>query len=180
MNKTLKEAIKLIDTEYTHVLEFGVYKGSTIKQLRDDLDAKYEIFGFDSFEGLPEDWEGTPLKQGFFSTEGTIPNIENVFFYKGWFNATIPQYKEAHAKSIALLHVDCDLYSSTVDILYGLNDYIQSGTIIVFDEWYYNHHDIEQNRQHEQKAFFEWIKSRNQKYIVYPEFEQERKIIKLL
>jgi hypothetical protein len=179
MNQTLKEAIKVLNPNYNHVLEFGVFKGSTITQLRKDLNFQYELYGFDSFEGIPEDWTYTDLKKGFFSTNGEIPNVENVTFFKGWFKDTILEYKKI-AQSIALLHVDCDLYSSTVDILYGLNDYIQSGTVIVFDEWYYNHYDAEHNRQHEQKAFFEWSKFRNLGYIVFPEIEQERRIIKIL
>lgn len=180
MNATLKTAINYINPEYTHVLEFGVFTGTTIKQLREDLNDNYKIFGFDSFEGLPEDWVGTTLKKGFFSTNGEIPNVENVKFYKGWFSDTIPQYKIENDKPIALLHIDCDLYSSTIDVLYGLNDYIVKDTVIVFDEWYYNFHNSEENRQSEQVAFFEWIKTKNFEYIMYPELEPERQIIKLL
>jgi hypothetical protein len=179
MNKTLNQAITLINNDFTHVLEFGVNSGGTIKQLRNSLSDKYELFGFDSFEGLPEDWVGTWAKKGDMSTKGIIPNIDGVTFYKGWFTDTIPQYKQV-AKTIALLHVDCDLYSSTIDVLYGLKDYIVSGTIIVFDEWYYNHNDTEQNRQHEQKAFFEWVSEFNIKYEEYSLIEDERKIIKIL
>lgn len=113
------------------------------------------------------------------STNGVIPNINNVTFYKGWFIDTIPVYKKC-AESIALLHIDCDLYSSTIDVLYNLNDYIVPGTIIVFDEWYYNHRDIPENRLHEQKAFLEWAKEFDIKYEEYPLIEDERKIIKIL
>jgi hypothetical protein len=180
MNTTLKEAIKLLNPDYTHVLEFGVFMGTTIGQLREDLDSKYQLFGFDSFEGLPEDWIGTNLMKGFFSTEGKIPDIENIVFYKGLFKDSIPQYKETNTKPIALLHIDCDLYSSTVDVLYGLSEYIVSGTVIVFDEWYYNFNDTEENRQHEQKAFFEWVRSRNLGYTVHKEIEAERRIITIL
>ena len=65
------------------------------------------------------------------------------------------------------------------NFLYELNKYIVPGTIIVFDEWYYNHKDIEANRQHEQKAFYEWVKDKNREFIAYPEIEEERKIIKI-
>ncbi len=37
------------------ILEFGVFSGATINQIADRLPEK-AIFGFDSFEGLPEDW----------------------------------------------------------------------------------------------------------------------------
>ena len=178
-NRTLDYAITLLDNDYYHVLEFGVNSGHTIKQLRNSLSDQYKLFGFDSFEGLPEDWTGTTAKKGSMSTNGVIPDIEGVTFYKGWFVDTIPKYKQV-AQPIALLHVDCDLYSSTIDVLYGLKDFIQSNTVIVFDEWYYNHNDIPQHRLHEQKAFYEWVKDFNINYTGYPLIEDERKIIKIV
>ena len=179
MNKTLNTAITLLHSDYTHVLEFGVNKGNTITQLRRSLSDKYKLFGFDSFEGLPENWSGTWAKKGDMSTNGVIPNVPDVTFYKGWFTDTIPQYKLV-AEPIALLHVDCDLYSSTIDVLYGLKDYILSGTIIVFDEWYYNHNDIPSNRLHEQKAFLEWVSEFDIKYKEHVLIEDERKIVTIL
>ena len=179
MNETLNLAITLLNSEYKHVLEFGVYSGNTVTQLKNLLKNEYEIFGFDSFEGLPEDWVGTPLTIGFFNLNGQTPSIDGVTFFKGWFVDTIPEYKKI-AKPIALLHIDCDLYSSTIDVLYGLKEFIVPGTVIVFDEWYYNFNDVEENRQHEQKAFYEWVKDFNINYEEYPLIEQERKIIKIV
>ena len=179
MNKTLNAAIKLIDANFTHVLEFGVNYGRTIKQLRNSLPEQYKLFGFDSFEGLPEDWSGTWAKKGDMSTNGVMPNVTGVTFYKGWFIDTIPLYKQI-AEPIALLHIDCDLYSSTNDILYGLKEFIVTGTVIVFDEWYYNHKDILENRLHEQKAFLEWTEKFNINFEEHSEIENERKIIKIL
>lgn len=178
MNKTLKRAKELIKTDYKHVLEFGVNSGRTIKQLRNDFDDSYQLFGFDSFEGLPEDWTGTSCKKGDMSTGGKIPNIDGVKFYKGWFTDTIPEYQKVKAP-FALLHCDADLYSSTIDILFNLNDCILPGTIIVFDEWYYNHRDIEKNRQHEQKAFHEWVIEFDREYILHPQIEDERRIVEI-
>jgi hypothetical protein len=60
MESSVEFATKCIQNNYKHVLEFGVYKGDTIQKLRNSLDESYKIFGFDSFEGLPEDWIGTP------------------------------------------------------------------------------------------------------------------------
>lgn len=179
INRTLNSACELIDNDYIHVLEFGVNSGTTIKQLRDRLPDTYKLFGFDSFEGLPENWSGTWAKKGDMSTNGVVPAIDGVYFYKGWFKDTIPAYKQI-AQPISLLHVDCDLYSSTIDVLYGLREYILPGTILVFDEWYYNHKDIPENRQHEQKAFYEWVNEFSIEYIEYDEVEEERKIIKIV
>jgi hypothetical protein len=175
-NRTLRRAIELIDTDYKHVLEFGVYEGRTLRQLRREMDESYLMFGFDSFEGLPEDWSGTSCKKEDLSTHGVIPQIDGAKIFPGWFKDTIPEYRKEKAP-IALLHCDADLYSSTIDILYGLNDCILSGTVVVFDEWYYNHRDIEANRQHEQKAFYEWVEEFDREYELQPLIEDERKIV---
>lgn len=175
MNQTINTAITHINPQFKHVLEFGVFKGKTVKQLRQSFDSSYKVFGFDSFEGLPEKWTGTTVDPKSFSTNGVIPNVDGVQFYKGWFSETLPLYLPI-AQPIALLHMDCDLYSSTKQVLWDLNDYIVPGTVIVFDEWYYNHLDVEKNRQHEQKAFYEWVQEFNRTYTLLPEIEEERKI----
>lgn len=187
----IAKAIELIKTEYKHVLEFGVFKGETISIIRNNLDCTYNVFGFDSFEGLPEDWvtpdnnvagDGLCVKS-FFSTNGEIPNIPNVKFYKGWFEDTIPEYLKL-AEPIALLHIDCDLYSSTKTVLYNLNQYIVEGTLIVFDEWVYNR---EEYNDHEQKCFYEWVNDFNREYVLIPheyvvhgKIINEQQIIKIL
>ena len=176
MRLTLNTACDIINYNYTHVLEFGVYKGGTIRFLRDKLPSNFKILGFDSFDGLPEDWIGTPEKKGHFSADGILPNIDNVEFFKGWFIDTLPEYLKK-AENIALLHIDCDLYSSTKTVLYNLTNYIKPGTVIVFDEWYYNFKDVEENRQHEQKAFYEWTIDNNIDYTILDELECEKRII---
>jgi len=178
MNNSIAHAISLINTNYKHILEFGVFQGNSIKFIRDSLDESYKIYGFDSFEGLPEDWENTECVKGFFSTKGVIPNIENVKFFKGWFENTIHEYLK-EADNIGLLHVDCDLYSSTKTIFDNLNKYIKSGTIIVFDEWFYNR-DTSCN-DHEQKAFYEYVNNYNIKFeFIKVEDSIERKVVKIL
>jgi hypothetical protein len=51
------------------------------------------------------------------------------------------------------MHIDCDIYSSTVDILQGVGDLLQAGTIILFDE-YFNYPEW---RRHEFKAWQEFV-----------------------
>ena len=179
INKTIDESINHVNLTLPHVLEFGVYEGTSITKIKNMFPSGREIFGFDSFEGLPEDWVGTRRKKGEFSSNGKVPNIEGIKFYKGWFVDTIPQYIRDGAKPICLMHVDCDLYSSTKTILELLNDYIVKDTLLVFDEWYYNYKDLEENRQHEQKAFFEWVQKFNRKCTIYDEIEIERRIVKI-
>lgn len=116
------------------ILEFGVYKGGTINHL-----AKLHqgnVYGFDSFEGLPESWssvDGRHFSKGHFETP--LPEVRNnVTLIKGLFDKTLPNFMKDFHKNVKLLHVDCDLYSSTTTVLELLNDKIIKGTVIVFDE----------------------------------------------
>lgn len=190
MNQTTIEyAATLINPEYKHVLEYGVFEGRTLRRAKDTLsatfpDKEFKIYGFDSFVGLPEDWVG---EVGFvthkesFDVKGNIPDIPGVKLFIGWFEDTIPNYLK-EADTISLLHVDCDLYSSTVTVLETMRPYIKSGTIIVFDEWVY--FNREECNDHEQKAFYEWVNKYDIKYefIEFFDYENptERKIVKIL
>ena len=179
MNKTLELAVKLSNHSLSDVVEFGIFRGKTVNQLRNSFDETIPLYGFDSFDGLPEDWTGTTLKAGDLSTKGEIPYISGVKIYDGWFEDTIKEYMKV-ANPIKLLHIDSDLYSSAITVLYNLKEFIVSGTIIVFDEWVYNHKDIEENRQHEQKAFYEWVKDFDIEYELIPRMDgpdMERQIV---
>jgi predicted O-methyltransferase YrrM len=114
------------------VLEFGVYHGQSISHLAACMPDR-TIFGFDSFEGLPEAWNGFP--PGLFNINGQVPSVpENVILIKGWFNQTLPSFLSRNPGPIALLHIDSDLYSSCRCVLEALSDRVEEGTIIVFDE----------------------------------------------
>lgn len=178
----------IVNPERKTILEFGVYQGHSISLIRESFDESYKIFGFDSFEGLPEDWKNTGLEKGFFSTDGVAPDIEGVKFYKGWFENSILEFleneKEEVLESIGLIHFDCDLYSSTKTIFKYLHPCIKTGTILAFDEWCYN---VDPNfNDHEQKAFYEYVEENgvNYEFVNYTEDPDpkkiERKIIKIL
>jgi hypothetical protein len=139
-----------------HYLEFGVFTGGTIRFLAKQIrrTKKGRIHGFDSFEGLPQAWGGFNLGPSAFSTGGKLPRVPaNVVLHKGPFSETIPKWCEQVSGPIAFIHVDCDLYSSTIDVLDGLRQRIQPGTVIVFDE-YFNYPNWQ---QHEFKAWREFV-----------------------
>lgn len=133
-------------------LEFGVWRGSATlywsKLLRNP---KSKLHGFDSFEGLPEDW--TPYeRKGSFSTDGQIPQIGDprVEFFKGWFEDTLRNYKiPPHEVLIAVF--DADLYSSTKLVLDYLEDTIVPGSYLYFDDF--------SHRNDEMRAFDEFIRT---------------------
>ena len=168
-----------------HVLEFGVWKGDSLMGIRTILDHDFKIYGFDSFLGLPEDWPETGYKKGDFSLNGFVPDNlakSDMKIFAGWFKDTIPEYLK-EADDIALMHIDCDIYSSTIDILYsGIRKHIKQGTYIVFDDWHYLPIDRGESKDeglHNQKAFKEWAKCYKVKYRLLNSIEPFRQAIEI-
>jgi hypothetical protein len=133
---SLQYGLELIDpTISKHVAEFGVWKGDTIRLIRDTLDSSWSVFGFDCFTGLPEDWVDTFIKKGSWDMGGKGIGVYGTIEYIGLFKDTIPKFIVDHPEPLALIHNDSDIYSSSIDILFGLNKQIVKGTVIVFDDW---------------------------------------------
>lgn len=128
----------MLATDDVDYLEFGVYKGDSIRWWVDQLKAPGAAFhGFDTFTGLPEDW--TPDKpRGFFSTEGQIPVIADprCQFHAGLFSDTLPGFLSRLRKGRRrVVHLDADLYTSTIYVLNALAPYLDAGDILMFDEY---------------------------------------------
>lgn len=139
-------------------LEFGVFSGTTINHIS-AVKSDEKIYGFDSFEGLPEAWRSGFYK-GIFATK-KLPEVRsNVELIKGWFNETLPEFIKVHKEQCAFIHIDCDLYSSTKCIFDILRNQIVDGTVIVFDE-YFNYPNWQEG---EYKAFQEFINMSNLSY----------------
>lgn len=118
------------------ICEFGVCTGRSTNLLAKALIPR-EVFGFDSFEGLPDDWVVGDLKipRGFLAVdEGKINFESNVNLVKGYFNETLPEFLRENEGPIAIMHIDCDTYQSTMDILKLTEDRLLTGSIVVFDE----------------------------------------------
>ena len=143
-----------------YYMEFGVFKGGTMRFMA-KRKPTVAFHGFDSFEGLPEDWFGMPLTKNSFSLKGGMPKVpSNVTLHKGWFNETLPVWHAQYKDKVAFMHIDCDLYSSTVDILENVADRVQVGTVVLFDE-YFNYPNWE---NHEYKAWQEFMKKYHFEY----------------
>jgi hypothetical protein len=131
------------------ICEFGVFQGTTINHIAQMTSKR--IFGFDSFEGLPEAW-GSGLKSGHFAVN-KLPTVRsNVTLIKGWFHETLPTFLSQNKGMVGFLHVDCDLYVSTRIVFEMLESRLAAGAVIVFDE-YFNYPDWEKG---EHKAFSEF------------------------
>ncbi len=125
-------------------LEFGVSRGDSIKWWVSNCTHKEtRFFGFDTFEGLPEDW-GT-FKKGAMAA--TIPAIEDtrVQFVKGLFQESVPKFLSTYPVNHAtrkVIHLDADLFSSTLYALTMLAPHLTKGDILMFDEFNVPNHEF--------------------------------------
>lgn len=139
------------------VLEFGVRFGASVRQIF-ELSAQ-DVHGFDTFEGLPDDWHG--WDKGSYSTGGEIPEVpEGIHLHAGLFDDTLPPFLNQFADPVRFMNVDCDLYNSTKNIFDHLIERIIPGTVIVFDEYISQPHW----REDEYKAFQEAVSLNNWRY----------------
>lgn len=137
----LDAAMPLIENQRVNkarglVLEFGVGSGKSMRMTQEILPLDVEMHGFDTFTGLPQAWGDEPA--GSYSTGGVVPSIaSNVFFHKGLFSDTLTPFVDdlGDEAFVAYANIDCDLYTSTLDILEALHGRIVEGTILVFDEY---------------------------------------------
>ena len=145
------------------VMEFGVYQGRWLKQLADlcdELDFTRPIFGFDSFEGLPEVsaqddldcWHKGQYRSDIESVSKFVncAKHENLRLVKGWFSQSLRRPDIQAIDAIAYVRIDADLYQSSKEVLEYVGPRLSDGAIMVFDDWTC---DLEKG---ETKAFAEW------------------------
>lgn len=121
------------------LLEFGVWRGDSMRAFVAINRSPGSLFyGFDSFEGLPEEWRG--MEAGRFSTGGQVPDIADprVRFVKGWFQDSLPgkmdEISAAAEGRTVIVIFDADLYSSTLFLLFTLAPRLKHFRFI-FDEY---------------------------------------------
>ncbi len=130
-------AQQLADRTEGICLEFGVFQGHSINYISRQL-PQLRFCGFDSFEGLCEDWKGHFQSKGAFDLKGNLPSVnDNVTLIKGWFNQTLPGFveKELAGNELAMIHVDGDTYEAAEIVFRELKPYIRPGLLILFDEY---------------------------------------------
>lgn len=149
--------------------EFGISMGTSFQVLAatiyalDSMStrtgvAPRSLIGFDSFQGMPQatmtaDTEMPMVKSGIWGP-GTCesPGIdairalaeqylttERVYLYPGWFKDSLPGVGNEHSR-YALVHIDCDFYESTTQVLEHLfgTDRLSDGAILLFDDFLEN------------------------------------------
>jgi len=157
-------------------MEFGVYRGTSITTFSNNINGKM-IYGFDSFEGLPDKWDDEN-PQGCFSLNGNIPSgpldkqtqvdpgmystamhvaltgwNPNIKLIKGLVQDTVAPFLKEHDGPIAFMHMDLDIYSATRSVFLDTQDRLVDSTIIAFDELL----DYPTYKEHELKAFAELL-----------------------
>jgi hypothetical protein len=116
--------------------EFGVWKGRSINHIAGRIRPSV-IYGFDSFEGLQEDWAGWTEAKGAFDLKGKPPRVEpNVRLVTGRFEETLPGFLSGNPLAFSFVHIDCDTHEAAKTVLGLIGPRIQVGTVLVFDEYF--------------------------------------------
>jgi hypothetical protein len=142
------------------VFEFGVCSGKSIKEILSFMDEEcfHKIYGFDSFEGLPEEheeplWQKEWVKGNFDSRKETktstvrdaCAEIEKFINCKkytpvvGFYSDTLKDslVSQLNLKPAILIDIDVDIYSSARDVLDFIfrNKLYVPGTLLLYDDW---------------------------------------------
>jgi len=95
-------------------LEFGVMTAASTNHFaRRVARGNIKVYGFDSFEGLKEDWPGTEAPAGAYQVSKPTELEPNVELVVGWFGATLPGFLDRQKGPCSFPHIDCDTYPST-------------------------------------------------------------------
>jgi O-methyltransferase len=119
-------------------LEFGVYRGASLcwwlSRVRDP-DSRF--VGFDTFTGLPER-ASRAEPMGAFDAQGELPetNDPRCSFQVGLFQDKLPDFiAEADLSNRLVIHLDADLFTSTLFVLTSLAPRLKRDDIVFFDNF---------------------------------------------
>lgn len=151
------------------VIEFGVYGGYSINYFAKIFSTE-TIYGFDSFEGLQENWDGYSHLKGAFDRKGVRPEVaSNVALVDGWISDTLPRFVNSlQGRKVRFIHMDMDTYSPTFFALNTLRQNLEKDSIVIFDEYF----GYPGWRDHEFKAWREFTETHGieYKYLGYSNF----------
>ncbi len=140
----------VVDTQHLQdeaidYLELGVCGGQSFEWwLASNRNPASAFYGFDTFEGLPENW-GVFFNKGDMSA--AVPQLTDTRaeFIKGLFQQTLPPFLQTHALDNGkrkILHLDADLFSSTLFSLSMLFPYLKKDDVLFFDEFNVPNHEF--------------------------------------
>jgi hypothetical protein len=164
----LELAVRLSYRVLGNIVEFGVAEGDSTRILRRALTrcergqlrgAHKSIFGFDSFEGLPEQFENA--SPGAFACDP--PEIRGVEIVKGYYEQSLTDQVARRVGPVALASLDADLYSSTLTALRWLTPLLNTGSLLLFDEYIGEHAS-------ERRAHMDWGRETGIQTVMLAEF----------
>ena len=112
--------------------EFGVHNGGSINGFARILQRyNKKIYGFDSFEGIEENWKIDVLK-GVLNRNGKPPVVEpNVELLIGKAQDTLPGFIKKNVNSyFSFIHLDMDTYTPTKFTLEILKPFLKKNSVI--------------------------------------------------
>jgi predicted O-methyltransferase YrrM len=155
-------------------LEFGVYNGTSMicmyKVVQEIGLDKMRLFGFDSFEGLPEtaskddegNWHPGQFSCDYEFTKTTLTiegvDFDRIILTKGWFSDTLNDdlIRKHNITNASVIMIDCDMYLSAKEALRFCGPLIQKEAVILFDDWYSGNRLADRNLG-EKRAFDEFL-----------------------
>lgn len=135
-------------------LEFGVAAGVSLKWwVEKNKDPRSRFVGFDTFTGLPENWDN--VLKGTFTVNRELPHMQDnrCVFEVGLFQDTLFGFLQRFtSKRRTVIHIDCDIYNSALFVLTSLAVKLKKGDILIFDEFGSIRHPT-----HEFRAFYDFL-----------------------
>jgi O-methyltransferase len=137
-----------LDQKEILYLEFGVASGQSFMWwIGHNEHPNSRFFGFDTFEGLPENC-GSFYKKGDMAHD--IPGLAlqdpRATLIKGTFQQTLSSFNNEHLSELKnkpkLIHLDADLFSSTIFVLSQLYPFLNKGDLVLFDEFNVANHEV--------------------------------------
>lgn len=177
--RMIREFARYSNIDEGYYMEFGIMNGDTaIDAYRNLRGYVTDIFGFDTFTGHPEqqqsDKEHSEYSPFFYqgnyaavSRDFCLTNInastmlpkEKIHLYEGLFSETIGSLDKKMLSNkgfpICVL-IDCDLYSSAVDVFEFLTGILRTGSWLLIDDYWCYRGDP---RLGVRRAFEEWLQT---------------------
>jgi hypothetical protein len=152
-------------------LEFGCAAGASLIHAYQQAAPRMpwmRFWAFDSFQGLPRPEgidAGGEAREGLFACDQPAftrnlreANVDlgRVICVPGWYRDTLTDdLKRAHdLRLAAIVYIDCDLYQSALEALTFVGDLVETGTVLIFDEWFTAKGDPDRG---EPRACAEWL-----------------------
>ncbi len=150
----LHDALRVIENEDIpgDIVETGIWRGGALIFAASFLEIYgvkgRKIFGCDSFEGLPKpstaypvdlgdihyqfDYLSVAIEQVRRNLKKYNVSLDSVTLVKGWFSDTL---HKLDTDKVAILRLDGDMYSSTIEALEALYHKVAPGGFVIIDDF---------------------------------------------